>query len=182
MSKHLGDRLIDYVWDTLAPQERAEVEAHLRDCAECRAELLPHQSLARRLAATIPTALPAAPPRVLSGWLEVMARLPHLRGTSASKHYGAPGLIGLGLAMSAAALLIIVVMAQAWLGLSQSRLTATALYVSFTPTASATLWPGYPTAMSTPAGTSHPGGPIATLSAVNPPQPPLLPTATPASP
>jgi anti-sigma factor RsiW len=182
MSKHLDDKLIDYAWDMLTSQERAEAEAHLRDCADCRAEMAGHQALVQRLAATIPAALPAAPPRVRAGWPQVMARLPHLRAASAPRQRGAPGLVGLGLALSTAALLAIVVMAQAWPGLSQSRLTATALYASYTPTASVTHYPERPTALSTPGGALHSDGPIATLPVVNPPQPPLRPIATPASP
>ena len=183
MAQHLNeDKLIDYAWETLTPQERAEADVHLRDCADCRTELAQHQALVQRLAATIPAALPAAPPRVRAGWPQVMARLPHLRAASAPRQHGAPGLVGLGLALSTAALLAIVVMAQAWLGLNPSRLTATALYASYTPTASVTHYPERPTALSTPGGALHSDGPIATLPVVNPPQPPLRPIATPASP
>jgi len=182
MIKHLGEnKLIDYAWETLTPQERGEAEAHLRDCADCRAGLAGHQSLVHRLA-TIPAAIPDAPPRVRAGWPQVMARLPHLRAASAPKRDGAPGFVGLGLAMSTAALLIVAVTAQAWLGLNQSRLPATALYASYTPTASVTYSPEYPTAISTPMGASHSDGPIATLPALNPPQPPSRPVATPVSP
>ena len=183
MTKHPDEnKLIDYAWDTLTSQERAAADAHLRGCADCRTELAQHQALVHRLAAKLPAAFPAAPPRVRAGWPGVMARVPHLRAASASKRYGAPGLIGLGLAVSTAALVIVVVMAQAWLGLSQSQLTATALYVSYTPTASVTYGPDHPAAVSTPAGGSHSDGPIATLPAMNPPQPPLRPIATTASP
>ena len=177
MIKHLDEnKLIDYAWEMLTPQERTEADAHLRDCADCRAGLAGHQSLVHRLAAAIPAMLPAASPRVRAGWPEVMARVPYLH--AASKRYGSPGLIGLGLAVSAAALLIVVVMAQAWLGLGQSHLTATALYASYTPTASVTYSPDRPMAISTPVGTGHSDGPIATLPAVNPPQPPSRPLTT----
>ncbi len=37
--EHLGDRLYAYVIGTLPEQEAAEVEAHLRGCADCRTEL-----------------------------------------------------------------------------------------------------------------------------------------------
>ena len=50
MSKHLGDTLIDYAWGMLTPQEQAKADAHLRECAGCRAKLAQHQSLTGKLA------------------------------------------------------------------------------------------------------------------------------------
>jgi len=39
MSSHVGDRLSPFMDGELPPHERGEVEAHLRDCAECASEL-----------------------------------------------------------------------------------------------------------------------------------------------
>lgn len=147
MSKHLGDKLVDYAWETLTPQERAHADAHLRECADCRAELAGHQSLVSRLAAAIPAMLPAVPPRVSAGWPAVVTRVPRLRGTEVGRR-SASGFIAIGLAMSTAALLAIAVIAPAWLGLGRPPLTATASYASFTPIASATYTPP----LATPVG------------------------------
>ena len=150
MNKHLGDKLIDYAWDMLTPQERAKAEGHLRTCADCRAELGQHQALHSRVAVTIPAMLPMAPPRVRDGWPAIAARLPQLRKASAPARRGSPGFIAVGLAMSTAAMLVVAVMVQAWIGLGRPPLTATALYASATPVASVTYTPERPTAIATP--------------------------------
>ncbi len=148
MNEHLGDKLIDYVWDTLTPYERAQAEDHLRDCAGCRAELARHQSLVNQVAAAVPAMLPATPSHVRNGWPEVAARLPGF-GATTSSHHGWPGLIAIGLALSTAMLIIAVIVTQAWLGLNHPPLMATVPHPSATPIASATYTPEYPTAVAT---------------------------------
>jgi len=150
MNKHLGDKLIDYAWGTLTPEERAEAESHLRACADCRTELEQHQALHNRVAATIPAMLPVVPPRVRDGWLAIAARLPQSRKAITPTRRSSPGFIAVGLAMSTAAFLIVAVMVQAWFGLGRPPLTATALYASATPVASVTYTPERPTAVATP--------------------------------
>ena len=150
MNKHLGDKLIDYAWDMLTPEERAEADVHLRDCAACRLELAQHQSLVNKLASTVPAMMPVMPPRVREGWPAIAARLPQLRKATAPTRHSSPGFIAVGLAMSTAAVLIVAVTVQAWLGLGRPPLTATALYASATPIASATYTPERPTAIATP--------------------------------
>lgn len=149
MSKHLGDKLIDYAWGTLTPQDQAQADAHLRGCADCRAELAQHQALVAKVAETIPAVLPNMPSSVKSGWPAVAARLPHLRAR-VSKRQGLAGFVTAGLAMSTAAMLLIAVMTQAWL--IHSPITATAPYPTTfgTPVASATYTPERPTAVATP--------------------------------
>jgi anti-sigma factor RsiW len=150
MNKHLGDKLIDYAWDMLTPEERAEADVHLCDCAACRGELAQHQSLVNKLASTVPAMMATTPTRVREGWPAVAARLTHLRKATTPTRRSSPGFIAVGLAMSAAAVLIVAVMVQAWLGLGRPPLTATALYASATPIASATYTPERPTAVATP--------------------------------
>jgi len=150
MNKHLGDKLIDYAWGTLTLEERTEAEGHLRACADCRAELGQHQALHSRVAATIPVMLPVVPPRVRDGWPAIAARLPKLRKATAPTRHSSTGFIAVGLAMSTAAVLIVAVMVQAWIGLGRPPLTATALYASATPVASATYTPERPTTIATP--------------------------------
>ena len=150
MNKHLGNKLIDYAWDMLTPEERAEADVHLRDCAACRRELAQHQSLVNKLASTVPAMMPVMPPRVREGWPAIAARLPQLRKVTAPTRRSSPGFIAVGLAMSTAAVLIIAVMVQAWIGLGRPPLTATALYASATPIASATYTPERPTSVATP--------------------------------
>ena len=139
MSKHLGDKLIDYAWGMLTPQDQSQAEAHLRECADCRAELEQHQALVGKLARTVPTLAPPVPDSVRGGWADVAARVPQLRPASASRRHGLPGFVAVGLAMSAAAAVIFAVMAQAWL--YQPPLDVTAVVASSTPTASATYTP-----------------------------------------
>ena len=148
MSKHLGDKLIDYAWGTLTAQEQANADAHLRECEACRVELLQHQALTHKLAATVPAMLPAVPASVRGGWADVAARLPQLRAASAPRRHGLPGFIAVGLALSTAAILLVAVMAHAWL--YQPPLTATAFVASSTPVASATYTPERPTRFATP--------------------------------
>jgi len=150
MNKHLGNKLIDYAWDMLTPEERAEADVHLRDCAACRRELAQHQSLVNKLASTVPAMMPVMPPRVREGWPAIAARLPQLHKATAPTRHSSPGFIAVGLAMSTAAVLIVAVMVQAWFGLGRLPLTATALYASATPVASATYTPERPTAVATP--------------------------------
>ncbi len=154
MSKHLGDKLIDYAWGMLTPQEQASVEVHLRECLACRAELAQHQAITHKLAAIVPAMLPDVSPGVRSGWAQVAARVPHLRakGTSVPQKHGLPGFIGAGLAMATAALLFVVMTAEALLGLGRPSVTATAYSAtqSATPVASATLTPERPAAIATP--------------------------------
>ena len=149
MSKHLGDKLIDYAWGMLTPQDQSQAEAHLRECADCRTELERHQALVRKLARTVPTLAPPVPGNVRSGWADVVARVPRLCPASAPRRLGLPGFVAVGLAMSTAAMLLVAVMAQAWL--YQPPLTATAFVASSTPTASATYTPERPTPFATPA-------------------------------
>jgi anti-sigma factor RsiW len=146
MSKHLGDKLIDYAWGTLTAQEQADADAHLRECETCRVELAQHQALTRKLAATVPALLPAVPASVRDGWADVATRISQLR--IAPRRHGLPGFVAVGLAMSAAAMLLVAVMAQAWL--YQPPLTATAFVASSTPVASATYTPESPTPIATP--------------------------------
>jgi len=148
MSKHLGDKLIDYAWDTLAPQERAQADTHLRECADCRTELERHQALARKLARIVPMLAPRVPDSVRGGWADVAARVPQLRPASASRRHGLHGFVAVGLAMSAATAVLVAVMAQAWL--YQPPLDATAFVASSTPTASATYTPERATRIATP--------------------------------
>ena len=146
MNKHLGNKLIDYAWDTLATQERAQADTHLRECADCRTELEQHQALVRKLARTVPALTLPVPDRVRRGWADVAARIPQLR--TAPRRHGLPGFIAVGLAMSTAAVLLVAVVAQAWL--YQPPLTATAFVTSSTPVASATYTPERPTPIATP--------------------------------
>ncbi len=146
MNKHLSNELIDYAWGILTVQEKTNADAHLRECEACRVELLQHQALVQKLAATVPALLPAVPPSVRGGWADVAARIPQLR--SAPRRPGLPGFVAVGLAMSTAAMLLVAVMAQAWL--YQPPLTATAFAASSTPVASATYTPERPTAVATP--------------------------------
>ena len=148
MSKHLGDKLIDYAWDTLTPQERAEADTHLCECADCRTELEQHQTLVGKLARTVPTLAPPVPDSVRGGWENVAARVPQLRPASAPRRHGLPGFVAVGLAMSAAAAVLVAVMAQAWL--YQPPFDVTAVVASSTPTASATYTPERPTPIATP--------------------------------
>ena len=150
MNKHLGNEVIDYAWDMLTPEERAEADVHLRDCADCRRELAQHQSLVNKLAATVPAMMPVMPPRVREGWPAIAARLPQLRKAITPARHGSPGFIAVGLAMSTAAVLVVAVMVQAWIGLGRPPLTVTALYASATPVASATHTPERPTTVVTP--------------------------------
>jgi anti-sigma factor RsiW len=150
MNKHLGNKLIDYAWDMLTPEEHAEADDHLRDCAACRLELAQHQSLVNKLASTVPAMMPVMPPRVREGWPAIAARLPQLRKATTPARRGSPGFIAVGLAMSTAALLVVAVMVQAWFGLGRPPLTVTALYASATPIASATYTPERPTSVATP--------------------------------
>ena len=148
MSEHLGDKLIDYAWDTLSPQERTRADTHLRECAECRTELAQHQALTRKLARAVPVLAPPVPDSVRGGWADVAARVPRLRPASTSRRHGLPGFVAVGLAMSTAAMLLVAVVAQAWL--YQPPLTATAFVASSTPVASATYTPERPTPFATP--------------------------------
>jgi len=150
MSKHLGDKLIDYAWGMLTPQEQASADAHLRECADCRQELTQHQSLVNKLAATIPAMLPAVPTSVRNGWADVAARVSPLRPASAPRRHGLPGLVAVGLALSSAAMILVTVMAETWL--YRPTLTATAFYAthSATPVASATYTPERSTPIATP--------------------------------
>ena len=148
MSKHLGDKLIDYAWGMLTPQDQSQAEAHLRECADCRTELEQHQALVGKLARTVPTLALPMPDSVRDGWADVVARVPRLRPASASRHYGLPGFVAVGLAMSAATTVLVAVMAQAWL--YQPPLDVTAVVASSTPTASATYTPERPTPFATP--------------------------------
>ncbi len=152
MSKHLGDTLIDYAWGMLTPQEQAKADAHLRECADCRAELAQHQSLTSKLARTVPAMLPGTPPRVRAGWAEVAARIPRLRAKNvpAPRRHSLPGFVAVGLAMSTAVMILIAVMTQAWL--IHPPMTATAPYPTThgTPVASATYTPERPTTVATP--------------------------------
>jgi anti-sigma factor RsiW len=182
MSKHLGDKLIDYAWDTLTPQERAEVDAHLRDCADCRAELIRHQSLVSQVAAAVPAMLPDVPTHVSAGWLAVAARVPRLRAAAATKRRGTPGLVAVGLAMSTAVLLFIAVTMQAWLGFGRPPMTVTASYatLSSTPMASATFTPEYTPTAATPVAFLYSDGWGTSLRAMQAPRPqPVAATARP---
>lgn len=173
MSKHLGDKLIDYAWGTLTPQDQAQAEVHLRECAACRAELAQHQALVRKIATAVPTMLPAEPASVRSGWANVAARIPQLRPVSTPRRQGLPGLAAVGLAMSTAAVLLVAVITQVWL--YQPPLMATALSAtqSATPAASATYTPERCTPVATPMSWMY----------IAPPQPPLpLPMAATAKP
>jgi len=161
MSGHLGDKLIDYAWGTLAEQERAQADAHLTGCAECRAELAGHQALVGQVATAIPAMLPAAPPtRVRTGWPAIAARIPYLGASTRTVRHGSPGLAAVGLAMSVAFLLAVTVTLQAWLGLGRPPMTATAFYPSFTPTASVTYSPERPSPQATPVASLLQAAPI----------------------
>jgi len=149
MSKHLGDKLIDYAWGMLAPQEQASLDVHLRECADCRQELAEHQSLVGKVSATIPAMLPTAPVSVRAGWAQVAARVPHLNAHAARRH-GLPGFIAVGLAMSTAVVILIMTITQAWLVTPPLTMTALAATNSATPIASATYTPEHPTAVATP--------------------------------
>lgn len=161
MDKHLGDRLIDYAWGTLAEKERAQADAHLAGCAECRAELAAHQALVGRVATAIPAMLPTTPPpQVRAGWPAIAARVPYLRASASTTRHGLPGLAAVGLAMSVAVLLAVTVTVHAWLGLGRPPLTATAFYPSSTPTASATYSPERPSPAATPVASLMRAAPI----------------------
>jgi anti-sigma-K factor RskA len=59
---HVVDELPAYALDSLSTEEKRMVEAHLKGCAECRAELLAYQELVGSLAFTVPQVNP--PPRL----------------------------------------------------------------------------------------------------------------------
>jgi len=161
MSKHLGEKLIDYAWGTLAAKERAQADAHLAGCAECRAELVAHQALVAQVAMAIPAMLPAAPPpHVRAGWPAIAARIPYLRTSASTTRHGLPGLAAVGLAMSVAVLLAVTVTLHAWLELGRPPLTATAFYPSSTPTASVTYSPERPSPAATPVASLMQAAPI----------------------
>jgi anti-sigma factor RsiW len=153
MSKHLSDKLIDYAWGMLTPQDKTRADAHLRECADCRAELAQHQSITGKLAATVPALLTASrvPPGVRKGWAAIAEHVPQLRkSTPATRRHGLPGFVAVGLAMSAAVVILVAVMTQAWF--ITPPMTATAPYPTTlgTPVASATYTPERPTAVATP--------------------------------
>jgi len=153
MSKHLGDKLIDYAWGMLTPQEIKSADAHLRECADCQAELARHQLVTGKLATTVPALLTASrvPSSVRKGWSAVAARVPQLRkSTPATRRHGLPGFVFAGLAASTAVVILVAVMTQALL--MTPTLTATAPYPTAlgTPVASATYTPEHPTAIATP--------------------------------
>jgi hypothetical protein len=152
MSKHLGERLVDYAWDMLTPQEQTQAEAHLRECAECRDQLAQYQALTGQLARAVPAMLKHVPPRVKSGWADVAERVPQLRGRPLrpSKRHSLPGFVTAGLALSTALVILLAVTTQAWL--IHPSFTATAPYPTQfgTPVASATFTPERPTAAATP--------------------------------
>ncbi len=154
MSKHVGDKLIDYAWGMLAPQEQASAEAHLRECQACRAELAQHRAITSKLAQTVPAMLPDAPPNVRGGWAQVAARVPHLRPrpSRAPNRQSLHGFAGAGLAIAAAVLLFVVMTTGALLGLGRPPLTVTAYSTrpSATPIASAMYTPERPAAVATP--------------------------------
>jgi anti-sigma factor RsiW len=184
MSKHLDEnKLIDYAWDTLTPQESAVADAHLRDCVDCRAKLTRHQSLVSRVAATIPAMLPDVPARVSAGWPAIVARIPRLRVARTSKRRGAPGFVAVGLAMSTAVLLFVAVAVQAWwFGFGRPPMTVTASYATLhaTPIASATNTPERTPTVATPVGFLYSDGWDATLRAMQAPRPqPVVATARP---
>ena len=161
MGRHLGDKLIDYAWGTLAEQERAQADAHLAACAECRAELAAHQALVGQVATAIPAMLPAAPPpHVRAGWPAIAAKIPYLGASTRTARHGSPGLAAVGLAMSIAFLLAVTVTLQAWLELGRPPMTATAFYPSSTPTASATYSPEHLSPQATPATSLVQAAPI----------------------
>jgi anti-sigma factor RsiW len=171
MSIHLGDKLIDYAWGMLTPQEQASLDLHLRECAECRQELTEHQSLVGKLSATIPAKLPSAPASVRAGWPAVAARLPNLR-TPAARRHGLPGAIAAGLAMSTAVVVLVMTIAQAWLATPPLTATAVSVTNSATPIASATYTPERPTAAATPVVSLYP-------LPMHAPQPDIVTTAKP---
>jgi len=161
MSGHLGDKLIDYAWGMMLAQERAQADAHLAGCAECRAELAAHQALVGQMATAIPAMLPAAaPPHVRAGWPAIAARIPYLRASTLTTRHGSPGLAAVGLAMSVAFLLAVTVTLHAWLELGRPPLTATAFYPSSTPTASVTYSPERPSPAATPVASLMQAVPI----------------------
>jgi len=102
-----------YANDTLDAAERAEVEAHLRECARCRADL----DFQRQLRTTpVPEALPGDVDR---GWLALRAKLePPSAETSAPRpapdRRSAPRWWPLALGLQAA-LVAVLVLASAWL-------------------------------------------------------------------
>jgi anti-sigma factor RsiW len=160
MGKHLGDKLIDYAWGMMSAQERAQADAHLAGCAECRAELAGHQTLVSQMATTIPAMLPAAPPRVRAGWPAIAARISYLRTSAPTARHGSPGLAAVGVAVSVAVLLAVTVTLHAWLELGRPPLTATAFYPSSTPTASVTYSPECPSPAATPVASLMQAAPI----------------------
>jgi Putative zinc-finger len=81
---HPDDLLIDYVDDTLGPDARAEVEAHLGTCARCREQV----QLTRAGAQALATLPPAEPPADLAA-----AAIAEAEGRAAER---APEVAGLG--------------------------------------------------------------------------------------
>jgi putative zinc finger protein len=69
-SHAVGDRLLDYLYDELPPEEREAVEAHLRTCASCAAEVA---GLRRVRGAARALALVEPPPEVSVRLLEAAA-------------------------------------------------------------------------------------------------------------
>jgi anti-sigma factor RsiW len=74
VSEHLGPDGLRWVEGRLSALDRKRVDAHLAECADCRAELAEWQETARALRA-LPNALEAMPVRVTPAWRAVQARL-----------------------------------------------------------------------------------------------------------
>jgi anti-sigma factor RsiW len=74
MSRHLGQAAWRWCEGALSPEARAQVEAHLAECAECRAEMQELREIAQALGA-LPAALEALPVYPRQAWATVQARL-----------------------------------------------------------------------------------------------------------
>jgi predicted ChrR family anti-sigma factor len=81
MSRHIDQRLDDYLLGTLPKRARLEVEAHLEECRDCRERSEPLEHAMRSLCATMPA--PSHGLRRLEEALEGPGRFSHFAGTLA---------------------------------------------------------------------------------------------------
>ena len=82
MTRHPDHELSAYAAGSLAADERARVDAHLADCATCRAAVADFRLLLDRLAATAPT-----PPEI--AWPRYQAELRARRAARAQRSWRA---------------------------------------------------------------------------------------------
>ena len=117
--QHVTDFLADYYDDELSIWRRQQVESHLRDCADCRAQLSRMQQLSDVIA---DYALPDALTPAETFRAQVMLKVAHRQKTQSPYHswfwYAVPVSLGSALVILQAivALLILLVTVLGWSG------------------------------------------------------------------